>query len=81
MDTNDIIKPFSELPADADLTNGSWGWGHNTTDFDKAWVEYVDENLNSTIYYVPLVVIQMLKWTNVNTKQKVQDDIKRALGL
>jgi hypothetical protein len=75
---NDIEKPFSELPLDADLTNGSWCWGFSK---GNGFIEYVAEDLSSTRYNMPKAVIQAIEFYAEHRVKENQNIMRQAIGL
>ena len=75
---DNIIKPFSELPADADITKPEWSWyfAHG-----KGAIRHCSAEGVITAYEFPLAVVQVVQEVSRHDVTEVQHAIKRALGL
>jgi hypothetical protein len=74
----DTVKPFSELPASADLLSGSWAWGFSD---GKGFFEHVGEDLSSTRFNMPLAVAQAIEIYAEHRVRDAKNAMRTALGL
>ena len=76
---DDIIKPLTELPADADITKSDWSWYF--TDEGKGAIRHITSEGVVTAYELPLAVSQVVTAVKDRSVLRLQSTIKNALGI
>lgn len=72
------IRPISELPADADLNKSEWSWYFAE---GKGGIRHSRWTGEQTTYVFPLAIVQVIEAVSKQEGLRVQDAIKRALGI
>lgn len=75
---DDIIKPITELPADADITTRQWSWYFTGY---KGGIRHTSEEGITTTYEFPLAIVQVIQAVSRHDVGEVRNAIKQALGL
>lgn len=77
---DDIKKPLTELPVDADLSKPEWSWAFGSND-KTGVIRHTDDEGTTTEYALPLAVNQLVVSVREGAIFGVQCAIKDALGI
>ena len=75
---DDIIKPLTDLPSEADISTPQWSWYFVG---EKGAIRHIDSDGVITAYEFPLAVVQVIQAVSKHDVAVVQGNIKRALGI
>lgn len=75
---DDIFKPITELPPEADITTRQWSWYFTG---DKGGIRYTTDEGLTTTYEFPLAIVQVIKAVSQHDVAILQHTVKKALGL
>jgi len=75
---NDIFKPITELPPDADITTRQWSWYFSG---EKGGIRHTTDEGFTTAYEFPLAIVQVIQAVSRHDIAVLQHTIKTALGL
>lgn len=75
---DDIFKPITELPADADVTTRQWSWYFSG---EKGGIRHTTDEGFTTTYEFPLAIVQVIQAVSRHDVADIRNTIKQALGL
>lgn len=76
-----VNKPFSELPASADLRTPGWSWVFVRGSTEGALRHYDPESETITSYDLPPAVNQLVVAVRTDAVQNFQAELRRMLGV